>query len=523
VGPLGDLLLPPAGLLGADRQLTGTRRIAEKLPGVVARDPASYNLPDFRTLGDGPYPPILQEAMERAGNQFARWDEQVAHTGYCCRPLRMRGRTWQVDRESREEREVYSTEGEPDNALLLPCGSRRASECPSCSSRWQNDGFQVVVAGLRGGKGVPETVISHPKVFVTLTAPSFGAVHAHRTKGNRVLPCRPREAPGRCPHGRPLGCSVRHRRGDPRVGQPLCAECFEHEALVVWNAYAPALFKRTMTYLSRELAREAGMSQRAFKTVVRVECCKVAEYQSRGAVHFHAVIRLDAAGKGVAPPPGRFTVEMLERAVHAVRERARLASPEMEAQGKGPRICWGREISVRPILETGAGEMTAEAVAGYTAKYAVKFSEGLGLPRRRIESAEEIGRLDASPHIRRLVAAAWDLGWEPRFKSLKLLEHAHGLGFGGHFMTKSRVYSTTMGALRAARRRFARSRAAGEGGMLLDAWGRPEDDGLAEKRATWFYLGWGYQSTGEAWLAATAAARAREARELAREELDCVA
>jgi hypothetical protein len=37
--------------------------------------------------------------------------------------------------------------------------------------------------------------------------------------------------------------------------------------------------------------------------------------------------------------------------------------------------------------------------------------------------------------------------------------------------------------------------------------------------ASWIYLGSGYQSTGEAWLAASAAARAREERRVAREEL----
>jgi hypothetical protein len=37
--------------------------------------------------------------------------------------------------------------------------------------------------------------------------------------------------------------------------------------------------------------------------------------------------------------------------------------------------------------------------------------------------------------------------------------------------------------------------------------------------ASWQYLGSGYQSTGEAWLAASAAARAREARRIAWEEL----
>lgn len=60
-----------------------------------------------------------------------------------------------------------SYRGEPDDALLVPSGSRRASECPSYSSRWQSDWFQIVVTGLRGVKDVPETVVSHPRAFVT--------------------------------------------------------------------------------------------------------------------------------------------------------------------------------------------------------------------------------------------------------------------------------------------------------------------------------------------------------------------
>ena len=34
-----------------------------------------------------------------------------------------------------------------------------------------------------GGKGVPETVNGHPRLFVTFTAPSFGKVHSARPKG----------------------------------------------------------------------------------------------------------------------------------------------------------------------------------------------------------------------------------------------------------------------------------------------------------------------------------------------------
>ena len=46
-----------------------------------------------------------------------------------------------------------------------------------------------------------------------------------------------------------------------------------------------------------------------------------------------------------------------------------------------------------------------------------------------------------------------------------------------------------------------------------------EDDQAVIVVASWHYLGSGYQSTGEAWLAASAAARAREARRIAKEEL----
>src|SRR5437879_11787523 len=102
-----------------------TRRVESALPGVAARDPSSYDLPDFRTLGDGPYPPILLEAFERAGNGFRRWSEQVEHAGYCCRPIRIRGRVDQVDRATGEVRGGYSTEGEPDDVLLVACGHRR--------------------------------------------------------------------------------------------------------------------------------------------------------------------------------------------------------------------------------------------------------------------------------------------------------------------------------------------------------------------------------------------------------------
>ena len=69
------------------------------------------------------------------------------------------------------------------------------------------------------------------------------------------------------------------------------------------------------------------------------------------------------------------------------------------------------------------------------------------------------------------------------------------------------------------RRDHVRKELLGEDGVVLDAWGRPEEEALVDVVRTWRYTGWGYRSNGEAWMAATAGARARERRELARKEL----
>ena len=145
------------------------------------------------------------------------------------------------------------------------------------------------------------------------------------------------------------------------------------------------------------------------------------------------------------------------------------------------------------------------------------------MPQRRIDDDEDIDALEAPEHVRKLVWACCVLGRRDDMTGLKLRDHAHGLGFGGHFLTKSRWYSTTMGALRKVRHDHVRRQLQGDNGVVLDAWGRPEDDALVEVVKTWRYAGWGYLSHGEAWMAATAAARAREQRELAREELGRVA
>jgi hypothetical protein len=469
-------------------------------------------------------PGVLQEVIARAGPGYDRWMEQVAATGYCAHPIRLRGTVNHADRGTGEVRTVYDTEREPDATLLKGCGNRRATVCPSCSATYQADSFQLLATGLRGGKGIPETVASHPRLFVTFTAPSFGAVHSRRAQGLLVYPCHPYRQGQRCPHGGRAGCWQRHDADDPRLGEPLCARCYQTGPQVLWNALAGRLWSRTTIYLYRALARLVGVPEGELRRLVRISFAKVAEYQRRGAVHFHAIIRLDAATDcgypaGVAPPPTGFTAELLERAVRQAAATVAVACPAADEDQAVTLVArWGEQLDVRHITEADdEGELSAEQVAGYVAKYATKSTEALGVTLDHRVGEVELESLDVPAHAAELVRACWELGGRPGLGRLRLRKWAHMLGFGGHFSTKSRRYSTTLGALRRARAAYAIRR---RGDTLpLDAWAPGEDDQAVIVVASWQYLGSGYQSTGEAWLAASAAARAREARRIAREEL----
>ncbi len=105
---------------------------------------------------------------------------------------------------------------------------------------------------------------------------------------------------------------------------------------------------------------------------------KVAEFQRRGAIHFHAVIRLDAATacrcpKCLLPPAEPFAAELLEDALKQVVPAVRVPCPPLEDGGPERYARWGEQLDVRNITrehDDQAGELSAEQVAGYIAKYA---------------------------------------------------------------------------------------------------------------------------------------------------------
>src|SRR5690606_30642310 len=172
---------------------------------------------------------------------------------------------------------------------------------------------------------------------------------------------------------------------------------------------------------------------------------------------------------------------------------------------------WGSQLDVRPVKAFGDGsDITEQAVASYVAKYATKAAETTGALDHRIGELSELDRHGVPDHTRRLVEACKVL--DPLYPARRLWAWAHMLGFRGHFSSKSRRYSTTLGALRQARADY---RAVQEQ-AALGLEDREPDTVLV--LADWQYAGHGH-TPGESVLAATIARNLQLNRETAREAL----
>ena len=245
------------------------------------------------------------------------------------------------------------------------------------------------------------------------------------------------------------------------------------------------------------------MTQKHLRSLVRLRFVKVAEYQARGIVHFHAVIRLDAAGEDYQPPPTGITAALLCQAIGQAATAVRLV---ISCNGQALALGFGPQTDTRIIRDGDltSGPLNHQAVANYIAKYATKTLSVPGLPSLRIRREADIDQLRCPAHYRRMITTAWQLGRTARCRAW-----AHMLGYGGQFLTKSRRFSITFGQLRAARtehRRATKTLVAPD-----DAWGRPLDETVVlVLPTTWTYSGQHTALTSGAELAAASAARARE-------------
>jgi hypothetical protein len=351
-------------------------------------------------------PELLGGLVARAArSDFRAFEAQLRSSGYCARPVRLRGQIETCDGTG--QRRVWSTSSEPDDVLRKACGNRREAVCAPCAERYRQDAYHLIGAGLRGGKGVPDTVTGHPAVFMTLTAPSLWLVHT-RVLGPDGQPkrCRARRDRPVCEHGRPMSCSRVHADDDACLGEPLCRECFDYHGATLWNYTLGTLWRYTTIKVRRALAREAGMTQAALNRQVRPAYAKVAEFQKRGLVHVHVLVRLDRAmpkyrEREIHPPAARFDAELLERALRATV--ADVDAPVDDDLGGG-RVRWGERLDIHPLT---TGDARGE-IAGYLAKYSTKSTEQAGGLLHRID-ADRVEQAAVREHVRSYMRTAFEL------------------------------------------------------------------------------------------------------------------
>lgn len=406
----------------------------------------------------------------------------------CSNPVRLTGSVNVTDARCGTPVHQWSSIDEAAGVVYMPCKTRRAAKCPSCAALYQGDAFRLIVDGLRGGEFVEPSVSKHPALFVTFTAPSFGAVHSQRrTKTGQILSCRPRREGESCKHGADLTCGRRHSDNDSQLGQAIAPCCFDYEGAVLWNAHAGKLWRQTRINVDRALARQLGTTPTAMrKSVCRTQFVKIAEFQSRGLVHFHTVVRIDG------PDGSRSTVDTdtLIEAIRSAHVSTDVAGIESE------RHTWGDQLDIKVI----GADIERGKLAGYFAKYATKGSDAKGLLSSRIQREEQIDWLPVSDHHVRLIRAAWNLA--KKHDELTTNLWAHQFGFGGHFLTKSRAgdtkdgvswlgWSTTFKALHGRRHDYNAE-------VNLQSWQAKAPNAELLVSSQWAFAGLGYRSSNEA-------------------------
>jgi hypothetical protein len=163
--------------------------------------------------------------------------------------------------------------------------------------------------------------------------------------------------------------------------------------------------------------------------------------------------RLDGAEDRAMAPGVAVSPEELCAAIREAAGRVRLDGDA--GHGETVELRFGEQLHTRVLAGADdGGELCAGKVAAYVAKYSYKSSH------------EQITSRDAKPdswrkkgvpeHLIKMAGAALRLS--ERSGPRPIARWMHMLGFRGHFVTRSRGYSTTLGELRAARAAYRAGR-----------------------------------------------------------------
>lgn len=245
------------------------------------------------------------------------------------------------------------------------CGSRLRYRCPSCSKIYRGDWSAILRSGVfNDGTLEPENFTNVRFQFLTLTAPSFGATH--RDKSLKGVP----------------------------VGN------YDYDAAVQWNYWMGKLWDHTRLRLRRQMPNMAY-------AVVR-------EWQARGSLHMHVLIR----------------VPLSEYQTNSALERQ---SQQTEVAVTGPggqpfTMRWGTQVQCKTVRPTGRHAENTARTLSYLAKalsYSAKsFSESLLATGDNVHPRYE-------RHVSRLNDAARRMrcsrcGWLPGYKCRAMAHRQFG-------------------------------------------------------------------------------------------------
>lgn len=426
---------------------------------------------------------------------------EVRLAGNCSHPVRLSGEV--VDLATGE---VHS------RGLLVACKDRREVVCPSCSSLYKADAWILVSTGLEGGKDVPVSVSTHPRLFVTLTAPSFGPVHTISSNGSCA---------GFNGHlGTKLATDDAYTTRDTIVRTHFDAP---NSALIHSALRAPFGGTNRAQFHALDGAHPCatdGATMRAHHDAqFRAHRCFTNQgqcftrhdrddpelghplcpacYDYEGAVLWNATVsklwnntvqwirRLLAEASGfnqvslrrIAQVQYLKVAELQRRGLVHVHAVIRLDGPDgpedavpewmssallgsvvgkavrraVAVAPNGVACRWGTVLDLRQLP---LGGEDARKITSYLAKYSTKTTDGSRDLAHRFHSRRQIRIQVGDPHARVMVETAWDLASKPELKHLHLRDHAHTLGFTGQLITKSRRYSTTFTRLREVRAEY---------------------------------------------------------------------
>ncbi|WTW96246.1 hypothetical protein OG216_24015 [Streptomycetaceae bacterium NBC_01309] len=287
--------------------------------------------------------------------------------------------------------------------VQIRCGNRRASQCPSCSKLYRDDAARLIRTGAL------DRVTGSAFAFVTLTAPSFGAVH-------RVPKTAAKARPGAKVARKRCGCGRVHSPGDPLRGVPIDWTTYDYAGQAHFNRDSGKLWHATLEAWSRLLG-------------ARPEYVVVREWQARGAIHLHVLLRLTFALSG------QHETDALRSGLGEV---ARSVSSRALDHGSGDvrRITWGQQVDVQIVDPARRGRGHAKVVAGYLGKLTTYAAKDLTGDLPSSESAAP-----ARAHHAELTETAEQMWCSAKCDRVgECSGRAHkGWGFRGHVLTQSRM------------------------------------------------------------------------------------